>query len=294
MSWSSGFFNSVGGDRTYNAEQINNLFEGLITNGVFNKVGNQLAVQPNDGMTIQINTGRGVFGGHWVKNETIHTLTLNPSDVTLNRYCAVCVRVDETTNVRSAVPYLKYSALASSPIKPTMERTETVKEYCLAYVYIGAGVSEITASAITDTRADANLCGWVTGLIEQVDTTTLWKQFEAEFREWFDALKDYLTEDAEVKLAADILELQNRTQKTTGTFNGLGWNSQSDGTYIQTIAVAGVTPDNDIYITPSNEFRDVYKLMRCEAIAQGDNTITFKCLKPQDVNLTVDVIIFNF
>lgn len=294
MSWTSGFFNSVNGDRTYNADQINSIFEGLITNGVFNKVGNQLAVQPNEGMTIQINTGKGVFGGHWVKNEAVHLLNLEAADVTLNRYCAVCVRVDENTEVRDAVPYLKYSALASSPVKPTMERSENIKEYCLAYVYIGAGVSEITASAIEDTRANTSLCGWVTGLIEQVDTTTLWKQFEGEFREWFDTLKDYLDENAEAKIAGDILELQNRTVKVIGTFNGLGWVSHEDGTYTQTITVNGVTANNDIIVTPSNEYKEAYRAMYCEATSQGENSITFTCLAPADINMTVEVIIFNF
>lgn len=304
MSWTSGFFNSVGGDRTYNADQINNIFEGLITNGVYNKVGNQMAVQANNGMTIQINTGRGVFGGHWVKNEAVHLLTLEESDVTLNRYCAVCVRVNENTEARNAEPYLKYSEFASAPIKPTMERTEAIKEYCLAYVYIGAGVSEITASNIEDTRANTSLCGWVTGLIEQVDTTTLWEQFASEwsewkneqtteFVEWFNGLQEYLTENAEAKLAADVLALQNRVTKVTGTFDGLGWVSHEDGTYTQAITVNGVTATNDIFVTPSVTYREAYKDMCCEAIAQAQNTITFKCINPQDIPMTVEVVILT-
>ena len=67
MAWTSGFFNSVNGDRLYNADQMSRLFEGLITDGVYASVGNKMAVQPNSGMTIQIATGRGWFGRHWVK-----------------------------------------------------------------------------------------------------------------------------------------------------------------------------------------------------------------------------------
>ena len=32
--WSYGFYNSVNGDRLYNAQQMSELFEGLITDGV--------------------------------------------------------------------------------------------------------------------------------------------------------------------------------------------------------------------------------------------------------------------
>lgn len=316
MAWTSGFFNSVNGDRLYSAKQMNDIFEGLITSGVYNGVGNSLVVEANSGMTIQINTGRGFFGGHWVKNESEYLTTLEVSDVTLNRYCAVCVRVDESVEGRKAEPYLKYSEFATNPTKPTMERTDTIKEYCLAYVYIKAGVSEITNSDIEDTRGDNSLCGWVTGLIEQVDTTTLWKQFESawlewqkeqteeaeawqkeqtqEFVDWFNSLANYLDANAEAKIAADLLALQNRTIKSTGTFDGLGWESQEDGSYTQTISVEGVTPDNDILITPVTEYRETYRKMYCEAIAQGDGTITFSCTNPQDVNVVMEVIIFNF
>ena len=72
MAWTSGFFNSVGGDRVYNADQMSELFTGLITNGVYESVKNKLAVEPNSGMTIQINTGRGWFNGRWVDNICIH------------------------------------------------------------------------------------------------------------------------------------------------------------------------------------------------------------------------------
>ena len=183
--WTSGFFNSVNGDRLYNADQMSRIFEGLITNGVYASVGNKLAVQPNSGMTIQIATGRGWFGRHWVNNDSEYTLTVDESDVVLKRYVAVCIRVDDTDAVRDAVPYLKYGEFATNPVKPTMTRTETVKEYCLAYIYIKAGATAITASDIEDTRANESLCGWVTGLIEQLSSATLFEQFTAIFNDWF-------------------------------------------------------------------------------------------------------------
>ena len=329
MAWTSGFFNSVNGDRLYNAQQMSEIFNGLITDGVYASVGNRLAVQPNNGMTIQINTGRGWFGGRWVNNDAVHLLTLEASDVLLNRYCAVCVRADTTESGRKVEPYLKYSSFATSPTRPTMTRTETVKEYCLAYVYIKAGATSITAANIEDTRGYINLCGWVTGLINQLDTTTLWEQWDAEwddfmrdadsendswqnsqrtaFLNWYNSLQDYVNANVETKLSNDVLQLQtdmsqaetnittlqNRCKKATGTFNGLGWSSNSDGTYKQTITVQGVTANNAIVVMPTATHKSTYAAMGCEATGQSTNSITFTCTNPQDVAVQVEVLILN-
>jgi hypothetical protein len=211
MAWEYGFFNSVNGDRVYNAQQMSSIFEGLITDGVYESVGNKLAVQPNSGMTIQVASGRGWFNKHWVNNDTEYLITLEASDVTLNRYAAICIRVDDSDAVRSAEPYVKYSTYATNPSKPTMARSEFVNEYCLAYVYIKAGASAITAADIEDTRANTELCGWVTGLIEQLNTTTLWSQWEALFTEWFEGLTDLINENTEAMLVAAMPVSQELT-----------------------------------------------------------------------------------
>ena len=36
MSLTSGFYNSLDGDRTYNAEQMSELFDGIINDGILN------------------------------------------------------------------------------------------------------------------------------------------------------------------------------------------------------------------------------------------------------------------
>lgn len=313
MAWTSGFFNSVNGDRLYNADQLSTIFNGLITDGVYESVGNKLAVQPNNGMTIQVATGRGWFGGRWVNNDSPHLVTLENADVLLNRYCAVCVRVDKSASQRTADIYLKYSDLATTPTKPTMERTETVKEYCLAYIYIKGGATAITAADIQDTRADTSLCGWVTGLIEQVDTDTLWTQWEAlfdawyaqlqadtiasqtewetEFDAWFERLQDKISESTEAQLIIDVANLKEQEIKATGTFDGLGWDSQDDGTYLQTITVQGVKADSDLFVLPSADYEEAYVRMGCKAISQSKDAITFSCDNPEDINLSVEVLI---
>lgn len=291
MAWTSGFFNSNNGDRLYTSDQLSSMFKGLITDGVYESVGNKLAVQPNNGMTIQINTGRGWFYDKWAENDSPYLLTLEPSDVTLNRYAAVGVKVDINQSVRDAVPFVKYSTFATAPTKPTPERSEKIKEYILGYVYIKAGVSEITASVIEDARADINVCGWVTGLIKQIDANTLFEQYDAIFKEWFNTLTDYLDADVETKLVNDVLTLKQNARKNVATLAVGSWVAQSDGTFKQTVEVNGVDATSDLLIAPVNE--TAYINANCKATYQDLHSITFICDVKPSADISVEIIIFN-
>ena len=281
--WENGFFNAVNNDRVYNAELLSGIFEGLITNGVYESVGNKLAVSPSGGMGIQIDTGRGWFAKHWVNNTAPHQLTLEASDVVLNRYCAVCIRVDSTDAVRSAVPYLKYSDFATTPVKPTMTRSETVNEYCLAYVYIPAGSSAVTAANIEDTRANNDLCGWVTGLIEQLSSTTLFSQWEAIFTDWFSNLSDKLNENTETMLVAAL------PVSLTLTLPVDGW-AADNGIYKQSVEVINMNATKTVMVQPADGSADNYAAAEIRCTAQGNNALTFTAVSLPTESINVDVI----
>lgn len=283
MAWTSGFFNSVNGDRLYNADQMSRIFEGLITDGVYESVGDKMAVQPNGGMTIKIATGRGWFGRHWVNNDSELTLTVAQSDVTLNRYVAVCIKVDDTDAVRDAVPYLKYSDFATTPVKPTMTRTEQVKEYCLAYVYLRAGATAITASDIEDTRADESVCGWVTGLIEQLNSATLWTQWEALFNEWFKGLQDVINENTEAMLVNAL------PTSLTVTLNTGDWVADG-GLYKQSVTVTGMSATKSVIVNPAGDSVTGYSASEIKCSGQSTNTLEFTAVSQPTGVINVDVL----
>ena len=283
MAWTSGFFNSVNGDRLYNADQMSNIFEGLISDGVYEAVGNKLAVQPNSGMTIQIATGRGWFGRHWVNNDSEYKLTLAQSDVILNRYVAVVIKVDDTDAVRDAVPYLKYSDFATTPVKPTMTRTETVKEYCLAYIYIKAGATAITASDIEDTRQDTNLCGWVTGLIDQITPDTLYTQFTALFNEWFSGLQDLIDENTETMLVNAL------PVSVAVTLSSNSWTLDG-GLYKQSVTVTNMNNTKSVVIQPATESVTAFSASEIRCVGQSTNTLDFTAVSQPTEAITVNVL----
>lgn len=284
MAWTYGFFNSVNGDRLYNAQQMSNIFEGLITDGVYASVGNKLAVQPNSGMTIQIGTGRGWFNKHWVSNDSVYVTTLEASDVLLNRYCAVCVRADDTDSVRTAEVYLKYSDFATEPVKPTMTRDELVNEYCLAYIYIAAGAEAITAADIEDTRGNNELCGWVTGLIEQLSTTTLFEQWTALFRDWFENLQSMINENTETMLVGALPEAVTLTLKADG------WTQTNTGTYTQTVSVARMNETKSVIVQPETDSVTNYSAAELSCTAQGNGTLTFTAISKPSENILVNIL----
>lgn len=281
--WTSGFFNSVNGDRLYNADQMSRIFEGLITDGVYESVGNKMAVQPNSGMTIQIATGRGWFNKHWVENDAPLTLTVADSDVLLNRYVAVVVKVDETDSVRDVMPYLKYSEFATNPVKPAMTRTDTVKEYCLAYIYVKAKTTAITASNIEDTRGNDKLCGWVTGLIEQLSSATLFEQFTEIFNDWFSGLQDLINANTEAMLVNAL------PVSVTVSLPAANWTA-SNGVYKQSVTVSNMSATKSVLASPNADSVTAYSAAEIRCTAQSTNALEFTAVTKPTTDIKVDVL----
>ena len=176
-----GFFNSLNGDRVYNADQMSSMFEGLISDGVFESVGNKLQVTAGSGMNVNVGTGRAFLENRWCRNDAIVSVAINSANVTLPRWTAVVLRKNVTN--KNIVLATVDGEAAETPEKPSITRSGDVYELCLAYVYVEANATAITQVDITDTRSDTSVCGWVTGLIEQVDTSTLFAQWEAAYQQ---------------------------------------------------------------------------------------------------------------
>lgn len=215
MAITYGFFNSLNGDRVYNADQMSEYFKGLISDGVYENVGGALQVVASSGMNVQVKTGRAVIGSKWMENDAILTVPINAAHVTLNRYTAIVIQLD-LANRNISITTVDGTP-ATNPNKPTLTNGATIKQFCLAYVHVGAQASNITQANITDTRANNAVCGWVTGLVEQVDTTTLFNQWQAAYNQsisemanwqnqmqsnfdtWFDNLTEKLNVDTYVQ-----------------------------------------------------------------------------------------------
>lgn len=211
MAIRCGFFNSVNEDRLYSADEMTRPYEMLVSNGVFatqqGTPSNYLQVYAEGGMNVRIKAGRGIFFDKWFLNDSDMVLSLDSAEPTLSRIDSVVVKVDKSENVRDASIIIKKGSPNSSPQPPALTRNDYIREYRLANITIAPNTGSITQSMIQDTRGLSE-CGWVTSLIKQVDTSTLYEQWQAGFDEWFQDVKETLS-------TATLIRSYNKTYTTT-------------------------------------------------------------------------------
>lgn len=194
MAITSGFFNSVSGDRLYNAEQMTLYFEGLISNGIYEDIGEKFHVTAGEGMSVIVGTGRAMIKSRWVKNDAPITLQIDPADTSMNRYDAIFLRYNANTREIGLV-LAKGEYTSGVPSSPHYIRTNDIYDLQIAVVKVMKNTTAITQDMIVDFRMSA-LCGFVTGLIKQVDTSTLYNQWQTAYENYFNrttaALDAYL------------------------------------------------------------------------------------------------------
>ena len=295
MSMKSGFHNSINGDRKYNAEDMNRPYKDIVSNGVFPNPSDQLQVFASSGMTVSVSAGGGLFGNGWAYNDAPVLLTLESAEATLSRIDAIIVKRDDSEAVRDTVLEIKKGTPAQNPVRPVMVHDDYVDEYCLATILITPGTTVITDSMITDTRPDTTVCGWVTGLIDQVDTTTLFNQWQSayaeqyekflgEFEVWWGGIQNLLADDESA--SAEILRLRGEVDtvnltkadkvRATVTLNEADWTLNDDGYYYQTVAVDGIGA-NDILIVGADKSNiDAYASAGVMCTDQADGSVTFR------------------
>lgn len=188
MAQECGFFNAqlVGEeyDRVYLAEQFAAYFASFIGNGVFGSSMQQLEVAANNDMTTNVLSGQAWINGWWYRNTDVYTLSHSVADGILSRIDIVVLRWDHSA--REMYLTVIEGTPSANPIKPPIVRNADYYDLQLCEVSIPAGSIRITQAQITDTRLDNSVCGLVTGVVDQIDTTSLFTQFMTAYQEWKD------------------------------------------------------------------------------------------------------------
>ena len=164
-----GFFNArklLNGDydRKYNADDVNSYFKGTLSrDGIYSFVGNQCRVIPAGNMKVAVRDGKGQINYHWFEVTTNQTISIKSAHATLNRWTAIIARYDATNRNISLMAI--NGIAAENPEKPDMQKTDAIRDICLAYIYVAAGVTQITSNDITDTIENPELCGFVSSVL---------------------------------------------------------------------------------------------------------------------------------
>lgn len=149
MTVSYGFYNSVSGDRTYDAIAVSKMFDGILNDGVFETIGNKLIVSESTGMNVIVGSGKAWFNHTWTINDANMILTIAPSDLVLPRIDSVVIEINTSNAVRANTIKVLTGTPAASPVEPALTNTSEVHQYRMANIDVGAGVTSILAANIT-------------------------------------------------------------------------------------------------------------------------------------------------
>ena len=212
------FFDAQGAegsyDRTYSSADLASYFASFIGNGVYVNPANQLKVSPANGkMAVNVAVGKAWINGYFYElSESAKELTIATGDANNPRIDKVVCSL----NLSQRLIELKIiqGAASANPQAPAHSREDEVFDLVLAEVAVAAGAVELSEEDITDKRPDNTVCGFVTGVVEQIDTTGLFSQYDAEFNTWFEGIQGILDEDTAGNLANQITAIQEQMAET--------------------------------------------------------------------------------
>ena len=196
MALTYGFYNAleVNGefDRTYDAVQMSQIFDGIVNDGVYASVGNHFAVRSTSGLNISVDTGRAWFNHTWSYNDSIIVLEgqITTADPLHDRIDAVVLEVDSRINNRINAIKVITGTPSSDPQKPMLETGQTTGlwQHPLAYITVPHGATSIDQSNIENAIGVDPLTPYVTGIIQVSSVAELVAQWEQTFDNWFEAL----------------------------------------------------------------------------------------------------------
>lgn len=214
MAFTFGFYNSLNGDRKYNAFEMSKLFDGIILDGVFEGIGQHFAVTAGEGMSVNVGTGRAWLNHTWNENDAVLPVNLPASDLNRSRYDAIVIEVGDPNTDRTNAIKVVSGTPAINPSKPVLNTGYASNsaiddgslppyQHALAYILVPPAAEEITAANI-EIVVGMNEMPFVTGPVETRSIEELFNQWDAQFSIWFSNLKAQLTDNVVANLQAQI------------------------------------------------------------------------------------------
>lgn len=232
MSVSYGFYNSMNGDRKYDATQMSSIFDGIINDGIYETIGDRFVVRTSGGMNVVVGTGRAWFNHTWTLNDSLLPLIVDAAEVINNRIDTVVIEVN-TVSRRNEIKVLKGTP-DSNPKPPQLVKTGGVYQYPLADINIKAGAVSITEKELTN-RVGTSDCPFVIGVLKTMSIDTFvaawgiqWDDWlktknqsysswqadsQARFESWFQTITNTLNSNQAGQLANQLIEVNKKLDK---------------------------------------------------------------------------------
>lgn len=172
-------------DRAETSELFRLLFAKLLTNGVLASPADCFQVLAGDnGLSVKVRPGFGLINGAFAYDAAETTYPLAAAPTSYSRIDRVVLRCNYLARLCEIV--IKTGTAAANPVPPELIQPVSGDYYelGLALVTVSTNQSVITQSAITDTRPDSSVCGYVTQFIDSIDTSVFYDQFNAFYAEF--------------------------------------------------------------------------------------------------------------
>lgn len=182
MAFSFGFYNAVNHDRRYDAVQFGQIFDGIISDGVYATYKKALIVKASskDSQVI-IQPGRAWFNHTWNYNDANLPITAPDPEVILDRVDALVLDINSDLAHRvNQFIWVTGTPSSQNPRRPTLIHTDTHNQYALCYVHRYGDTYQIRQQDITNVIGTSET-PFVTGIIDTIDTDDLLLQWTAEY-----------------------------------------------------------------------------------------------------------------
>lgn len=206
MAEKSGFFNARETedgtyDREYDAEQFAEYFSNFISNGVYKNPANQLKVVfddlPNKPFVVVVRKGKAYIDGYWYELTEDMEITIPANTKAYIVKDIIRCTLDKTERKISVV--LEENVTSDYPTN-----NDTRHDLVLSTIVVQPNAQRLNAEDIADKRPDKAYCGFVTGILDEIDTTELFRQYDDAFKIWFNEIKGQLSTDAAGNLKEQI------------------------------------------------------------------------------------------
>lgn len=203
-------------DRAETSDLFRLLFSKLVSNGVLASPSDCFQVEAAEGLNVTVRPGFGMINGAFAYDEAENTLTLEKAPAQYSRIDRIVLRCNYADRLCELV--VKTGTVANNPVAPKIVQPAAGDYYelGLATVTVGANVTAVTQANITDTRMDSTVCGFITQLIDHLDTSVFFAQLDQFYTEFVSKTEaDYrLSREEYLAMCQDIVDTLNTFEKT--------------------------------------------------------------------------------
>lgn len=171
-------------DRAESSDFLAMFISRIISDGVLAQPGDCFQVTAYEGMVLKVKPGFGIIKGRFAMDTQEFEITVPDAPPLYRRIDRVILRANYLDRCCEVI--IRQGEAGASPSPPELLRPASGDYYelCLATVSVNAKQTVITQANITDTRPNSSVCGFVTQVIDHIDTSVFYAQYNQFYKEF--------------------------------------------------------------------------------------------------------------